>query len=77
MTAWASYVNAGKATEQQITTVSNAYNTYYNAQLVASNAVTVYLINPTTNLQSMVMDATTAVANSKTNIVNIISSFTK
>lgn len=39
MAAWASYVNQGKATQAQVDKVKNAYNTYYNAELVFKAAL--------------------------------------
>jgi hypothetical protein len=77
MGAWSGYVAQGKATPQQITTVSNAYAVYYNAQIFASNAAIMYVNSPTTNAAGVEALAIGAALASETNIVAIINTLTK
>lgn len=77
MTTWAAYVNSGKATQSQLATVSNAYNLYYQSQLIASNLATAYVENPGTNMATAEQNALTAALQSQTNIINIIGQLTK
>jgi hypothetical protein len=77
MGAWSGYVAQGKATPQQITTVSNAYNVYYNAQIFASNAAMLYINSPTTNAAGVEALAIAAALASETNIVSVINTLTK
>lgn len=76
MTTFASYANAGKATPTQITTVSNAYAAYYNAQIVASNAAMLYVQAPSTNLATAETLAIATALASESNIVAIVNAFT-
>jgi hypothetical protein len=77
MTAWASEVNSGKATAAQITTVSNAYNVYYNSQLTLSNLASLYVASPSTNLSQAILLGEQTLAASATNIVSIVNTLTK
>jgi len=77
MTAWAAYVNAGKATIGQINTVSNAYFLYYNAQLTASNAAVIYANNPTSTFGGALTNDLLLAQSSETNIIAIVSQLTK
>lgn len=77
MSAWAAYVNAGKAKASDVASVSNAYTIYYNAQLIASNAASAYATNPTTNAAMAVQIALTTALLSQTNIIAIVSQLTK
>lgn len=77
MTTWASYVNAGKATQSQVATVSNAYSLYYQAQLVASNAASIYSANPSTNTATAKANALAAALASQSNIVAIVNQLVK
>jgi hypothetical protein len=58
MRGWAIYVQSGKATQAQIDAVKAAYNTYYNAQVIAESALEAYVSNGSTNS----VDSTTAQA---------------
>ena len=77
LAAWAAYVNAGKATRSQVDTVSNAYNVYFNSQVVASNASYLYVISPTTNSSQVVSLTLAAALASQTNLVAIINQLSK
>lgn len=77
MALWAKYVNSGKATVSQVTTVSNVYFTYYQAQLVASNAATVYAENPSTTAGIAASNALVAASLAQTNIINIVNQLVK
>jgi hypothetical protein len=58
MKGWAIYVKSGKATADQVAAVKAAYNTYYNAQVIAESALEAYVSNGSTNS----VDSTTAQA---------------
>lgn len=75
MTAWSQYVASGKATAQQITTVSNAYAAYYQSQLMASNAASIYVANPSTNFAGVLVNLEATALASETNVVNLIKAF--
>ena len=77
MTTWSAYVASGKATAAQIATVSNTYSVYYQAQLAASNAASIYVANPSTNLAGVLANLEATALASQTNITTIISTFTK
>jgi hypothetical protein len=74
MQGWAAYTQAGKGTDAQILTVSNAYVLYWNAELTASNTWAIAVGNTNNTLWQT---ATAAASASATNIINIISQFTK
>lgn len=76
MKGWATYVNAGKATQQQVDTVKSAYNTYYNAQLIAESALTMYIQTGSTNATTI--NATSAeVSVAETALLNILNQYIK
>jgi len=82
MTAWAQWVNAGNATQAQVDAVKAAYNQYYNAQLIASNAFTSYFASTsvgtnTTAAQTALMTVLATATSSQSNVVALIESFTK
>jgi hypothetical protein len=77
MTAWAAKVNSGAATQAQVTTVSNLYEYYYQAQIVASNLASLYVANPSTNLAGAEQTALAAAVASQTNLVAIINQLLK
>lgn len=77
MALWSDYVNSGKATPQQITTVSNAYQLFFQSQLIASNTAAIYAANPSTNIAAISLNATAAALSSESNIVNVINQLTK
>jgi len=74
MTAWAAYTQSGKGTPDQIVAVSNAYVLYYNAEMVASNA---WIISVTQTNNSLLQTVTATAQASQTNLLNLISVFTK
>lgn len=76
MTAWANYVNTGHATPSQITLVSNSYEIYYRAQLVASNATMLYVDNPSTNLAGAEALAIATAVTSQSNIIALVKAIT-
>lgn len=85
MQAWASYtskqVTPGTPPTPQlnseILTVSNAYVGYYNAELTFSNVQSAYVQSPSTNIASAITTAGNALAASETNIVALVTLFTK
>lgn len=76
MKAWALYVNAGRATQAQVNAVKQAYNTYYNAQLIAEAALTTYISTGSTNSADITGNAT-AVANAETALLNLLNTYIK
>jgi hypothetical protein len=77
MTGWATYTQSHTVPAAQILAVSNAYVAYYNSELVLSNLTEVYVASPATNTQTLLLNAVAAINLSGTNIVNIITSFSK
>lgn len=78
MQNWATYVATHtNVTASAINSVSNAYNVYYNSELLASNVLSVYASNPSTNNAVLAQQAISGIAMSQTNILNIIETFTK
>ena len=75
MHTWANYCAGTNATAAQILTVSNAYNVYFNAQIVASNVLAYAANNPGTTVNiTNVLGTASASAGA---VVNIITTFTK
>lgn len=77
MSYWAAYSQTHPVSSNEIVTISNAYNVYYNSECVFSNVLTVYAQNPSTNTAVLVGDATQGVLGSSTNLINLIGAFTK
>jgi hypothetical protein len=84
MGLWASYINShitsNAPTAQQnaeIIAVSNSYVAYYNCEIVLSNTAAAYVASPTTNLAQAYTLAEKAVYNSQSNIVGLVTQFTK
>lgn len=77
MSTWASYVNAGNATQSQVAAVSNAYSLYYQFQLIASNTAALYAANPSTNAAAAAQLALSATLASESNVINIVQQLTK
>lgn len=74
MTAWASFVNAGKATQTQVDAVKNAYETYFNAQQIVKGALETSL--STTNSNSAdISSANKAVANAESALLSLLSQY--
>jgi len=76
MKTWANYVNSGKATQQQVDTVKSAYNTYYNAQLVAEGALEKMISTGSTNNVD-INTADASVATAENSLLTIINSYIK
>lgn len=84
MSGWRDWVVAGHATQAQVDAVKKAYITYYNAQLVASNAVDSYFAakalpdtNAMASAQALVLSSTANVGQSQTNLLNLITTLKK
>jgi hypothetical protein len=78
MTGWASYTKTNiNVSAASILAVSNAYQVYYNSELVLSNLSTVYVSNPTTNAARLIGDAVTTIGLSATNLLNIVQQLSK
>lgn len=76
MKGWAIYVNSGKATQSQVDAVHKAYDTYYNAQVIAETALVTYLSSGSTNGID-ISSANTSVANAETALLNILNQYIK
>lgn len=78
MQAWSGWVKTHPSTSPaSILAVSNAYNVYWNSELVVSNLCVAYVSNPTTNISSLITVATQTVAASQTNLANIVNQLSK
>ena len=77
MANWATYTQTHTVTAAAINSVSNAYNVYYNSELLASNVLSVYAQNPTTNNATLAAQAISGIAMSQTNILNVITTLSK
>jgi len=74
MQTWRDYVVAGKASQAQVNTVMNAYNTYYNAQMIAKGAIEQYLATGSTN-QADVAVANQAVSQAETSLLSLLNQY--
>lgn len=77
MTGWATYTKSHTVPANTILAVANAYNVYYDSELVVSNVLTAYVTNPSTNNGAIVTAAIVGVAQSQSNLLNIVSTFSK
>jgi hypothetical protein len=78
MQAWSGWVKTHPTTSAaSILAVSNAYNVYYNSELVVSNLCVAYVTNPSTNISGLITLATRTVAASQTNLANIVNQLSK
>ena len=72
MHTWADYCAGTNATAAQINTVSNAYNVYFNAQIVASNVLAYAASNPGTTVNiTNVLGTASASAGALANIITL------
>lgn len=76
MTTWAQYVNAGKATQSQVDAVKNAYDTYYNAQLIVKAALETSITTTNANAADSA-SASAAVTNAETALLNLLNLYIK
>lgn len=74
MTTWASYVNSGKATQAQVDSVKNAYQAYYNAELIVK-ATLETSINTTNANTNDIATASIAVTNAQTALLALLNQF--
>lgn len=77
MNYWAAYSQTHPVTSNQINTVSNAYTVYYNLELISSNVQAGYVANPTTNTEALASEALIGVVSSRSNLLNLVTMFTK
>lgn len=78
MFSWRDWVVAGHATQAQVDQVKKSYDSYYSAQLVASNSFVAYFANTgnTTNTANVALDAVLKTAtDSQTNLLFLLKSF--
>jgi len=76
MLAWADWVKSTNGvTVEQINLVQNAYETYYQAQLVARDAVNAYLAVNSPDNSNSVVEATSKVGQSGAALVSLIANF--
>lgn len=76
MTLWSAYVKSGKATQAQINTIKQAYNTYYNAQLIVKAALEKLIITPTSTTAE-VINANNALNVAEVSLINLINLYMK
>lgn len=77
MTEWAAYVNAGKATAQQIKDVQTAYDAYFAAQQVAKAAIEKLAVAESGGQATSPADVATAnaaVTNAENTLIGLIGS---
>lgn len=74
MTAWAQYVNSGKATQVQVDTVKQAYIAYYTAQLSAEAALTAIVSTGSTNNVD-IATANVSISNAETALLTLINQY--
>jgi hypothetical protein len=77
MQNWATYTQTHPVSLAKVQAVSNAYNVYWNSELVLSNLSTIYVANPSTNTAALVNNAIATVFTSATNITAIVNTLTK
>ena len=75
MSAWADFVNNGGATSAQVTLVKNAYNQYYQAQLIAKAAFEKFLASGNTSDQASLDLANKAVLDAQGALVTLLQTF--
>lgn len=76
MKVWATYVASTGASQQEINTVSNAYVTYYNAQMIVKATMEQVVASGSTNTADIIT-ADTSLLNAATNVVNLINQYAK
>lgn len=76
MKAWASYVNAGKASMVQVNAVQDAYNKYYSAQIAAESILLAVVSNTTTNTVDLA-NANTSVVNAENQLLVLLNTYIK
>ena len=76
MKVWATYVNAGHATQAQVDKVKAAYNVYYTAQLAAQAAIEKVIENGTGS-QSDVNIANAAVTAAEQALLQLLNQYIK
>jgi len=74
MKGWGIYTQSHPVTDAQIFAVSNAYNAYYQSELVLSNTFVVAVTQTNNNLLQTVTQSATA---SQANLLNLIQQFSK
>lgn len=74
MKTWAIYANSGQATKDQVDAVQNAYNTYYNAQVIAEAALEKVVSGSSTN-SADVTTANAAVLTAQSSLLLILSQY--
>jgi hypothetical protein len=77
MTQWSAYTQTHTVSSGSILSVSNAYNAYWNTEIVVSNTLATYVSNPNTNTAEVIQDLLTGVSSSSSNVVNLVSQFAK
>lgn len=70
MKGWAIFVNNGKATQQQVDAVKQAYTTYYNAQCAAEPAIEMWVNSGSTNAPTGVNTYATQTQVALLNLIN-------
>lgn len=76
MKGWALYVNAGKASPQQVAAVENAYNAYYDAQIIAENVLTNYIQTGGTNVLTLTQTSS-AVQTAEASLLSLLNQYLK
>ena len=75
MAAWATWVNAGNATQKQIDTVKSAYGDYFAAQQVAKAVIEKAITASGTASAADIAAANTAVTNAETALLSLLNQF--
>lgn len=75
MQAWADYVNSGAASSSQVTLVKNAYNQYYQAQLLAKAAFEKFLASNNPTDQASLDLANKAVIDAQQALITLLQTF--
>jgi hypothetical protein len=74
MTGWATYTQTHTVPPAEILAVSNAFVSYWNAEMIASNT---WVTAVSQTNYSLVQTITACVAANQTNLLNLIQSFSK
>lgn len=74
MRIWADQVNTGHATQKQVDTVKQAYNAYYDAQMLAKAALEKYIASTTKDAND-VATANAAVGQAEAALLSVLNQF--
>lgn len=75
MLAWADYVRAGHATQNQVDTVKKAYNAYYDAEMILKATLEKVLAANATATQADIDTANAAVNVAESSLISLLNQF--